>query len=65
VKLMFKNLDSDSDIKVGYMRSGRLFREVPLTNLFNKNYGDEGFYSGKESYLTNEEHLESTRTEEV
>jgi hypothetical protein len=32
--------------------------------LFNKNYGEEGFYSGEEVDLTDEEHLEPTRTEE-
>jgi hypothetical protein len=46
-------------------RSGRSFREVPLANLFKKNYGDEGFYSGEEADLTDEEYSESTRTEEV
>jgi hypothetical protein len=33
--------------------------------LFKKNYGEEGFYSGEEEDLTNEEHPEPTRTEEV
>jgi hypothetical protein len=55
---MFRNLDSDSDTKVGHTRSGRAFREVHLVNLFNQNYGDEGFYSGEEADLTNEEHSE-------
>jgi hypothetical protein len=65
VKLMFKNSDNDSDTEAGHMRSGRPFREVPLANLFKKNYGDEGFYSGEEADLTDEEHSESARTEEV
>jgi hypothetical protein len=29
------------------MRSRRVFREVPLANLFKENYGDEDFYSGE------------------
>jgi hypothetical protein len=33
-------------------------------NLFKKNYGDEGFYSGEEVDLTDEEHSKSARTEE-
>jgi hypothetical protein len=32
--------------------------------LFKKNYGEEGFYSGEEVDLTDEEHSEPTRTEE-
>jgi hypothetical protein len=32
--------------------------------LFKQNYGEEGFYSGEEVYLTGEEHPERTRTEE-
>jgi hypothetical protein len=62
---MFKNSDNDSDIEAGIMRSGRPFREVPLANLFKKNYGDEGFYSGEEADLTDKEHSESGRTKEV
>jgi hypothetical protein len=62
---MLKYLDSDSDTKVGLMRSGRPFREVPLANLFKKNYGDEGFYSGEEVELTDEENSDSTRMKEV
>jgi hypothetical protein len=62
---MFNILDNDSDTEARHTRSGKLFREVPLANLFNQNYGGEGFYSGEEAYLTNEEYLESTRTEEV
>jgi hypothetical protein len=61
---MFKNSDNDSDIKVGHTRSGRVFREVHLVNLFKKNYVDERFYSGEEADLTNEEHSKSTRTKE-
>jgi hypothetical protein len=62
---MFKNSNSDSDIEARHTCSGRPFREVPLANLFKKNYGDEGFYSGEEVDLTDEEHSESARTEEV
>jgi len=32
--------------------------------LFKKNYGEEGFYSGEEVYITDEEHPEPTRTKE-
>jgi hypothetical protein len=32
--------------------------------LFKQNYEEEGFYSGEEVYLTDEEHSEPTRTEE-
>jgi hypothetical protein len=63
-RLMFKNLDSDSDTEDGHTCSGRLFREVNLVNFFNQNYGDEGFYSGEEANLTDEEHSEPTRVEE-
>jgi hypothetical protein len=62
---MFKNLDSDSDTEAGHTHSGRSFREVPLANLFKKNYGDRGLYSGEEANLTDEEYLESARIEEV
>jgi hypothetical protein len=61
---MFKNLDSDIDTKVGHTRNGRVFREVPLVKLFKKNYGDEGFYSGEEADLIEEEHSESAREKE-
>jgi hypothetical protein len=61
---MFKNSDSDSDTEVGHTCSGRVFREVHLTKLFKKNYGDEGFYSGEEEDLIDEEHSESSRIEE-
>jgi hypothetical protein len=33
-------------------------------NLFKKKYGDEGFYSGEEVDLTNEEHSEEVKVEE-
>jgi hypothetical protein len=61
---MFRNSDSDNDIEAEHMRSGRVFRGVHLENLFKKNYGEEGFYSGEEVDLTDEEHSEPTRTEE-
>jgi hypothetical protein len=41
-----------------------VFKEVQLANLFKKNYRDEGFYSGEEAYLTDNEHSESVRIEE-
>jgi hypothetical protein len=63
-RLMFKNSDSDNDTEAGHTRSGRVFRGVHLANLFKKNYGDEGFYSGEEADLTDEEHSEPTRAEE-
>ena len=34
-------------------------------NLFKQNYGDEGFYSGEEAELSDKEHFEFTREEEV
>jgi hypothetical protein len=61
---MFKNSDSDNDTEARHTCSGRAFREVPLVNLFKKNYRDEGFYNGEEAYLTDEEHSESIRAEE-
>jgi hypothetical protein len=61
---MFKNSNSDSDIEAKHTRSGRVFREVPLANMFKQNYGDEGFYSGEEGDLIDEEHSESATTEE-
>jgi hypothetical protein len=63
-KLMFMNLDSDNDTEARHTHSGREFRELHLVNLFKKNYGDEGFYSGEEEDLTDEEHSEPTREEE-
>jgi hypothetical protein len=62
---MFNNLDSDNDTEAGHTRSGRPFREVPLANLFKKNYKNEGFDSGEEADLTDEEYSESVRAEEV
>jgi hypothetical protein len=41
-----------------------VFREVHIVNLFKHNYGDEGFYSGEEANLKDEEHSELTREEE-
>jgi hypothetical protein len=61
---MFKNLDRNNDTEAGHMRSGRVFREVHLTNLFKQNYGEEGFYSGEEEDLMDEEHLEPAGTGE-
>jgi hypothetical protein len=61
---MFKNLDSDNNTKYGHTCSGRVFREVHIVNLFKKNYGDEGFYSGEEADLTDEEHSEPAGTKE-
>jgi hypothetical protein len=57
---MFKNSDNNNDIEVGHMHSVRSFREVPLVNLFKQVHDplaqDEGFYSGEEEELLNEEH---------
>ena len=50
-KIMLMNSDSDNDTKVGHTRNARAFREVHIVNLFKKNYGNEGFYSGEEAYL--------------
>jgi hypothetical protein len=61
---MFRNSDKDVDIEAGHTRSGRDFREFHLANLFKKNYRDEGFYSGEEAYLTDEEHSKPAREEE-
>jgi hypothetical protein len=61
---MFRNSNNNSDTEDRHMRSGRVFREVHLTNLFKQNYEDEGFYSGEEAYLMDEEHSEPTRVEE-
>jgi hypothetical protein len=54
-RLMFKNSDSDNNTKAGHMRSGRVFQEVYLANLFKKNYWEEGFYSGEEEDAIDEE----------
>jgi hypothetical protein len=61
---MFKNSDSDSDIEVGHTRSGRVFREVHLVNMFKHNYGDKGFYSVEEVDLIDEDHSEPARADE-
>jgi hypothetical protein len=61
---MFKYSDNDSDKEAGNMRSGRVFIGVHLDNLFKQNYGEEGFYSGEEVDLTDEEYSEPTETEE-
>jgi hypothetical protein len=61
---MFKNSDSDIDIEDGHTHSGRVFREVTLVNLFKKNCGDEGLYSGDKAYLMDTEHSEPTGTKE-
>jgi hypothetical protein len=53
---MFRNLDSDNDTKVGHTHSGKVFIGIHLENLFKKNYGGEGFYSGEEVDMTDEEH---------
>jgi hypothetical protein len=64
---MFKNSDSDNDIEVGHMRSGRIFKEVPLVNLFEQNHEplaqEEEFYCGEEEELGNEERSRSTGLE--
>ena len=56
---MFRNSDNDIDIEGGHTHSGRIFREVPLVNLFEQNneplVQDEGFYSGEEEEPVNEE----------
>ena len=61
---MFKILDSDSDTEAGHTRNGKVFRGVHLENLFKNNYREEGFYSGEEVDLIDEEHPEPTGTEE-
>jgi hypothetical protein len=61
---MFKNSYSHNDTEAGHTRSGRVFREVHLANLFKKKYRDKGLHSGEEAYLTDEEHSEPTRAEE-
>jgi hypothetical protein len=61
---MFRNSDCNNDIEARHMCSGRVFRGVHLENLFKQNYGEEGFYSGEEVDLTDEEHSEPTETEE-
>jgi hypothetical protein len=61
---MFRNSDSGSDIEAGHMCSEKLFKGIHLENMFKKNYGEEGFYSGEEADLTDEEHSEPTREKE-
>jgi hypothetical protein len=65
---MFNNSDSDRDTEVGHMHSGRTFREVPLVNLFEQNHEplaqEEGFYSGEEEELLNEEHSKFVQEDE-
>jgi hypothetical protein len=61
---MLNNSDNDNDTEAGHTCSERVFREVPLANLFKNNYGYEGFYIGEEAYLTDEDHSESARIEE-
>jgi hypothetical protein len=63
-KIMFRNSDSDNDTEAGHTHNGRAFREVHLANLFKKNYGNEGFYSGQEEDLTDENHSEPIRAKE-
>jgi hypothetical protein len=53
---MFRNSDSNNDTKARHTHSGRVFRGVHLENLFKKNYGEEGFYSGEEADMTDKEH---------
>jgi hypothetical protein len=47
-----------NDTEAGHMRSGRAFREFHIENMFKQKYGDEGFYSGEEADMMDEEHLE-------
>jgi hypothetical protein len=64
---MLKNLDRDNDTEVGHTHSGRAFRKAPLVNLFEQSHEpleqNEGFYSGEDEELLNEEHSESARVE--
>jgi hypothetical protein len=46
------------------MRSGRVFQEFHLANMFMQNYREEGFYSREELELTDEEHSEPVGIEE-
>jgi hypothetical protein len=55
-KANVQDSDNDSDTEAGHTHSGRSFKDVPLVNLFKKNYKDEGFYSGEEADLTDEEY---------
>jgi hypothetical protein len=51
-RIMFKILDRDNNTEEGHMRSGKVFQGAYLESLFNKNYREEGFYSGEEVDLT-------------
>jgi hypothetical protein len=53
---MLKNSNSDSDTEARHTHNGSVFQGVQLQNLFKKNYREEGFYSGEEEDLTDEEH---------
>jgi hypothetical protein len=63
---MFNNLDNENDTEIGHTHNGRTFREVPLSNLFEQDHKpllqEEGFYSGEEEELLNEEHSGSVGT---
>jgi hypothetical protein len=59
---MFKISDNDTEAR--HMRSGKVFQRVHLEKLFKQNYEEEGFYSGEEVDLTDEEHPKPTRTKE-
>ena len=61
---MLKKSDCDNDTEAGHTRSGRVFREVPLMNLFKKNYRYEGFYSGEKVDSTDEDHSEEGKVAE-
>jgi hypothetical protein len=61
---MFKNSYSSIDIEARHTHNRRVFRGVHLENLFKQNYEEEGFYSGEEVDLMDEEHSEPTETEE-
>ena len=61
---MFRNSENDNDTKAGHTRSGKIFKGIHVENLFKKNYKEEGFYSGEEADLTDEEHSEPIRAEE-
>jgi hypothetical protein len=63
---MFRNSDTDNDIEVGHTPSGRIFKEVPLVDLFEQNHEptqEEGFYNGEEEELLSEAHSNSIREE--
>jgi hypothetical protein len=64
---MFKNSNSDSDTEIRQTCNRITFREVPLVNLFKKIHEptkEEGFYSGEEEKLFNDEHSDYARAEE-